>query len=121
MKTQITSIAKGINHDSRRAIANQVIAENRDGMTLMIKGYELRLTANWSGSGKSVYYTCPLTDEQAIAMGMDTRVYQLEHAASLLIDTNMDVWVDVATRRTPRAAWKFRQDKQISNELVTIL
>lgn len=64
MKTQINSLVKGDHRESivgttsaeRNAIALKVREENPETMTILLRGREIKLQANWSVSRKSVSY-----------------------------------------------------------------
>lgn len=73
MKTQINTLVSGSTHLGatgvagtnsaiRQSIASKVISENKDSLTVIIRGYQIDLTAHWSVSGKTVTYSgnCPL-------------------------------------------------------------
>lgn len=73
MKNQIKTLVSGSTHLGatgvagtnsaiRQSIASKVISENKDSMTVIIRGYKIDLIAHWSVSGKTVTYTgnCPI-------------------------------------------------------------
>jgi hypothetical protein len=60
MTTQINSIVRGsqfqagTNYDERESILNALKVEHPESMIILFKGRQLKLTANWSLSGKTV-------------------------------------------------------------------
>lgn len=64
MKTQINSLVRGdhrlgivgTSHEVREAVASKVRAENPEFLRVLLRGREIELTANWSVSGRSVFY-----------------------------------------------------------------
>ena len=90
----------------RRDIAAKVIAENPEYMRIDILGREYILKASYSCSGKSVYYSAGISDEDFTHITGYAQPFTYEHSFSLFISCDMYVQVNMFTRKTPAAQWK---------------
>lgn len=111
----------GTNSAIRQDIAAKVIAENPEYMRIDILGREYILKASYSCSGKSVYYSAGISDEDFTHITGYAQPFTYEHSFSLFISGDMYVQVNMFTRKTPAAQWKNRGWVNIGEEFVKIL
>ena len=131
VKTQINKLVHGTTHniwgkvgtksEIREAIIQKVWEENPDGIDIEVRGMQFHLDAHWSVSHKTCIYSTVITDEQALAFGVDMSVYQYLHQASIIIQADMTVELQTSARKTENHQWKFRGSTRIAEAEVTIL
>ncbi len=108
MKTQINTLVKGDHRISlagtkreiRNQIANQVVLENPETMTILIRGIEIELKANWSISRKSVTYfgTIPVSLYNDYFGNFGIPVDNPK--AFVQINTDMTVWFTTNSKKS---------------------
>jgi hypothetical protein len=119
MNTQINTLVQGsqnfagTNQLIRNEIANKVIAENQEKMTIEVKGEKIILSANWSLSRKSVNYFGQISLELYKHFCGDYCLPKETPKAFIQISGDMRVSL---TTNTKKAAYQI-----ISNSNVTIL
>ena len=143
MKTQITNLINGMKNvvrdeqhekylnakpatshigyagsENRAEIAQRVFAENGETLNIMLSGVELQLHLAKSTTGKTLWYTCELSEEianQFMFTNGNSRSY------TLIIDSNMTVCINKFVRRNERAKWRFSYYQYIDEAFITIL
>lgn len=130
MKTQINELVNGridgqvgTNESIRCEVAQKVINENGENITIQIREEEITLSMTKSTSGKTVDYYAEISEEQAkkiLGISSETKLFSYESSFQLHIDMTMRVSVDKFTRKTPGSQWKFRGYDYIKESNVTI-
>lgn len=113
----------GTNFDERAAIMDKVLQENGETLRVMVKGVALTLARGSSVSGKTWWYSCELTEDQAVAIAGDS--FKLPDGGvkdyALNISSEGDVDVQRWRARNERAQMKWKQPQPIDSAFVVIL
>ncbi len=137
MKTQINTLVHGnsattgTNRKLRQAIAERVIAENQDNMTVDIYGNTITLSAHWSASGKSVNYSGIITAENIIAevcrynnwpyaQQTINALHDGTTEVTLTIMGDMTAQLDIHHRRNERCTWKISKTLRVNESAIMI-
>ena len=112
----------GTKTEEREEIARRVIEENPDGLNIEIKGVPLSLKRISSLSGKTVWFEGDLTKEEyKRIVGYDYPSTTSQWSATLMINGDMTVEVQLSKRKNDRCMWKYSCNHKIGEEFVTIL
>lgn len=113
----------GTNSKIRQEIGERVIAENPDDLHIRAFGKEFFLRKETSLSGKTVWFTSPLsTEDFALFAGYMPEFKEgVEIKCSINISMNMYVDVYCHTRENERSIWRQRRDEYVGTEFITIL
>lgn len=108
MKTQINQLVKGDHRTSivgtkseiRMAVAKQVVSENTEAMTILIRGTEIQLKASWSGSRKSVTYFGEIPVSLYTEFFGDFGMPVENKKAFVQVNTDMSVWFTTNSKKS---------------------
>lgn len=105
----------------RQDIGNKVIEENPESLNIEIQGKVLHLARHSSCSGKTVWYSADLTQEEHLAIMGEPYPSHNEWCSIITIDMLMYVNVTRFMRKSEKAQWKEKASMYIGEELVKIL
>jgi hypothetical protein len=97
MKTQINALVKGnsnrvgTNLNIRTEIAKKVILENPEQLLIILRGCELKLTKISSVSGKTIYYTSPISIELYKSFFGDFGIINNNPQPSIIVNMDMTI------------------------------
>ena len=113
----------GTNSKIRQEIGERVIAENPDGLHIRAFGKEFFLKKETSLSGKTVWFTSPLSTEDFALFAGYMPEFKEGTEIKCYINISMEMYVDLYchTRRNERSQWRQRRDEYVGTEFITIL
>ena len=95
----------GTNREERNEVAAKVYEENGDTLNITAKGIAITLPIHRSTTGKSWSWSCPLTEEQYVALGGQYTGGTLK-SYSLEVLMSCEVVLSSFTRRSEAAQWR---------------
>ena len=111
----------GTNYEDRLTIADKVIAENPDNLTIEIKGKRYTLAKQPSCSGKSVMFVGNITEDDFAHITGNKPLFEYESAFHLVITDSMKVYIDMFTRKDKTKPFVQRGVVCIDEAFVTII
>jgi hypothetical protein len=121
MKTQISHLINGdhrkdkdiigTDHNDRRDISKKVISENPEFLTIQIKSYVLKLTAQWSVSRKSCSYFGSIPVELYKDYFGDFGIPKEEAKAYIHIQQDMSIEFSTNSKKN---IWQMLPNKEVT-------
>lgn len=128
MKTQINNLVKGnqfvsgTNHEVRKQVGQQVLAENGSTLRVSWMGVEISLQYSQSCSGKSWRYTGIILPKEAELLNLPKVASKAtEEFYSVQLDSSMFFTLFRHARRGNSPVCKMREMTELSTENVIIL
>lgn len=108
MKTQINQLVKGDHRTStvgtksgvRNEVSKQVVSENPESITILIRGVEVELKAHWSISRKSVTYHGEIPVSLYCEFFGDFGIPKENPKAFVQLNVDMSVWFTTNSKKT---------------------
>lgn len=135
MKTQINNLVNGSksvigrveefkggsNYNLREQIAIKVQEENKETMSIEIRGVALELNRSQSVSGKTIKFHSEINkDQYADILGFESDISNYEAFYSFVINDDMTCQIDIHARKTENHQWKHRGSIYIAESLIII-
>lgn len=111
----------GTNYEDRLTIADKVIAENPDNLTIEIKGKLYTLAKQSSCSGKNVMFVGNITKDDFAHITGNHPLFEYESLFNIRINSDMTVCIDMFTRKYESTPFKQRGTVNIDEAFITII
>lgn len=108
----------GTSREEREAVAIKVASENEDVMVVEILGKVIRLTRQYSTSGKTWWWSSEISEAFASNF-VNTDGIMKSYTLTIRMDCTADITKNV--RKNERQQWKFSMLQPIDESFITIL